>query len=144
MRYDVAWGTNQTGPVPIEQMAEGTAQVRSILGPEVSITDKDIEASLWHYYYDIEKTVTYLLSTSDLDYAENFSLHLPDQQSSSVAKKSRKATEGAVRTGKGGSAFLFPHLWDNTVVFRPDQSACINLPPLFMVCLHFLIILWQC
>ncbi|MCJ1380066.1 Hsp70 suppressor, GTPase facilitates ribosomal subunit dissociation [Xylographa soralifera] len=44
------------------QMQEGTAQVRSILGPEVAVSDKDIHDSLWHYYYDIEKTVTYLLN----------------------------------------------------------------------------------
>ena len=48
----------------VVHMQEGTAQVRSILGPEVAISDKDIQDSLWHYYYDIERTVTYLLSVS--------------------------------------------------------------------------------
>lgn len=45
-------------------MRLGTAEVREVLGPEVSITDKEIEDSLWHYYYDIDKTVNYLLSTT--------------------------------------------------------------------------------
>ena len=35
--------------------------MRAVLGPEVSITDKEIEDSLWHYYYDVDKAVNYLL-----------------------------------------------------------------------------------
>ena len=51
-----------------EQMQDGTAKVRSILGSELNVTDKDIQDSLWHYYYDVEKTVTYLLSMSQHHY----------------------------------------------------------------------------
>ena len=40
----------------------GTAKVRSVLGREVLFTDREIQESLWHYYYDVEKTVAYLLS----------------------------------------------------------------------------------
>ena len=46
-----------------EQLQEGTAKVRSILGDGVPVTDREIQDSLWHYYYDVEKTVMYLLST---------------------------------------------------------------------------------
>ena len=35
--------------------------MRDVLGLEVPITDREIEDSLWHYYYDIDKTVHYLL-----------------------------------------------------------------------------------
>jgi len=49
--------------IHLEQLREGTAKVRSVLGSEESITDKDIQDSLWHYYYDTEKTINYLLST---------------------------------------------------------------------------------
>ena len=53
--------------IKLEQMEIGTASVRSILGPEVLVSDKDIQDSLWHYYYDVDKTVDYLLSMcSDL------------------------------------------------------------------------------
>ena len=45
-----------------EQLQEGTAKVRSILGDGVPVTDREIQDSLWHYYYDVEKTVMYLLS----------------------------------------------------------------------------------
>ncbi|KAL8870354.1 MAG: hypothetical protein Q9174_003582 [Haloplaca sp. 1 TL-2023] len=43
------------------RLQEGVGQVRSILGSSVHIDDKDIEDSLWHYYYDIDKTVNYIL-----------------------------------------------------------------------------------
>jgi elongation factor 1 alpha-like protein len=43
-------------------MQEGNVKVRSILGPEVPVTDKEVDDALWHYYYDVEKAVTYLLS----------------------------------------------------------------------------------
>lgn len=48
-----------------EHLRQGTAKVRDVLGPQVSITDKEIEDSLWHYYYDVEKTVDYLISTTE-------------------------------------------------------------------------------
>ena len=44
-----------------EHLRLGTAKVRDVIGPEVSITDREIEDSLWHYYYDVDKTVNYLL-----------------------------------------------------------------------------------
>ncbi len=47
-----------------EQLREGTAKVRATLGTGVPVTDREIEESLWHYYYDVEKTVNYLLSTA--------------------------------------------------------------------------------
>ncbi|KAF2139389.1 uncharacterized protein K452DRAFT_320517 [Aplosporella prunicola CBS 121167] len=45
-----------------EQMRAGKAKVREALGADytTSVSDKAIEESLWHYYYDIAKTVTYL------------------------------------------------------------------------------------
>lgn len=47
----------------VEQMREGTMKVRDVLGPDIAVTDKEIQDALWHYYYDVAKTVTYLLST---------------------------------------------------------------------------------
>jgi hypothetical protein len=45
-------------------MAAGTLAVRDALGPDVpGITDADIREALWHYYYDIGKTVTWLLDS---------------------------------------------------------------------------------
>ena len=46
-----------------EQMQVGTAMVRSTLGPAFSnLASQDIEEALWHYYYDVDKSVEYLKS----------------------------------------------------------------------------------
>ncbi|KAH0562499.1 hypothetical protein GP486_002809 [Trichoglossum hirsutum] len=51
-------------PEDQEQMREGLYKVREIVGGDIpGLTDKAIEDALWHYYYDVEKSVAYLLST---------------------------------------------------------------------------------
>ena len=45
-------------------MVAGTVAVRDALGPDVpDITDAEIRETLWHYYYDVGKTVTWLLNS---------------------------------------------------------------------------------
>ena len=45
-------------------MSAGIVAVRAELPVDAShVTDKQIQDALWHYYYDIEKSVGYLLST---------------------------------------------------------------------------------
>ncbi len=45
-------------------MAAGTVAVREALGPDVpGVTDKEIHEALWHYYYDVGQTITYILDT---------------------------------------------------------------------------------
>ncbi|KAH7346232.1 hypothetical protein BKA65DRAFT_455628 [Rhexocercosporidium sp. MPI-PUGE-AT-0058] len=47
-----------------ENMRVGTIAVRAELPPTAThITDKQIQEALWHYYYDIEKSVGYLVNT---------------------------------------------------------------------------------
>ncbi|KAK1759528.1 Hsp70 protein-domain-containing protein [Echria macrotheca] len=44
-------------------MKQGTAEVQAALGVEVSkVTTAQIEEALWHYYYDVDKSVAYLIS----------------------------------------------------------------------------------
>ncbi|KAI0199858.1 hypothetical protein F4808DRAFT_431503 [Astrocystis sublimbata] len=53
----------ELSPEDRAQMNEGTVQVRAALGTEASkITTKQIEEALWHYYYDVDKSVAYLVS----------------------------------------------------------------------------------
>ncbi|EXJ92949.1 elongation factor 1-alpha [Capronia epimyces CBS 606.96] len=51
-------------PEDKEQLRQGTIKVREALGSAFPSTDKEIHESLWHYYYDVGKTVTYLKSTA--------------------------------------------------------------------------------
>ncbi|KAJ2990424.1 hypothetical protein NUW58_g2957 [Xylaria curta] len=47
----------------VAQMTAGTAQVRTALGSDSSkVTTQQIEEALWHYYYDVDKSVAYLAS----------------------------------------------------------------------------------
>lgn len=47
----------------LEKLRIGTVQVRSALGQGFSsATDKEIQDTLWHYYYDVSKTIAYLKS----------------------------------------------------------------------------------
>jgi HBS1-like protein len=44
-------------------MEQGTADVRAALGVEASkVTTAQIQEALWHYFYDVDKSVTYLLT----------------------------------------------------------------------------------
>ena len=44
-------------------MRLGTIAVREVLpSATTNITDKEIQESLWHYYYDVEKSIAYLVS----------------------------------------------------------------------------------
>lgn len=54
--------TDLGGFYDVEKLREGTVTVRSVLGSDVSVTDEEIQESLWYYYYDVEKTVDYILS----------------------------------------------------------------------------------
>jgi elongation factor 1 alpha-like protein len=45
-----------------EQLSAGTVAVRAELGDSFPVTDQEIQDSLWHYFYDIAKTVAYLKS----------------------------------------------------------------------------------
>lgn len=45
-------------------MATGTIAVREALGTDVpGVTDREIQEGLWHYYYDVGKTVEWILDT---------------------------------------------------------------------------------
>lgn len=43
-------------------MRQGTLRVREALGSGFPATETEIQEALWHYYYDVSKSVTYLKS----------------------------------------------------------------------------------
>src|ERR1700710_3156935 len=43
-------------------MRQGIIDVKAALGPAFEVSEKEIHDSLWHYYYDVDKTVAYLQS----------------------------------------------------------------------------------
>jgi elongation factor 1 alpha-like protein len=53
----------ELSPEDKAQMRQGTDEVRAALGIEASkVTTTQIEEALWHYYYDVDKSVAYLIS----------------------------------------------------------------------------------
>lgn len=54
---------DELSPEDRELMNKGTADVQAALGVEASrVTVAQIEEALWHYYYDVDKSVAYLIS----------------------------------------------------------------------------------
>lgn len=54
---------NELSPEDKLQMAEGTAEVRRLLATQAQqVTTQQIQEALWHYYYDVDKTVAYLIN----------------------------------------------------------------------------------
>lgn len=52
----------ELSPEDKAQMEAATIEVRSALGPQASkVTTTQIQDALWHYYYDVNKTATYLV-----------------------------------------------------------------------------------
>ena len=50
-----------TTDLPLEEMRLGTQHVKEMLGADFPVTEKEIQDSLWHYFFDVDKTVTYLM-----------------------------------------------------------------------------------
>ncbi|KIW59171.1 translation elongation factor Tu, variant 2 [Exophiala xenobiotica] len=53
-------GDSEMSPEDKEQMRLGAIKVREALGPTFQVADSEIQETLWHYYYDVEKSVVYL------------------------------------------------------------------------------------
>jgi hypothetical protein len=48
-------------------LKEGLRRAREIFGSDIpGLTDTEIEDSLWYYYFDVSKTVNYILSVPAL------------------------------------------------------------------------------
>jgi elongation factor 1 alpha-like protein len=53
-------GEDELAPEDKEQLKAGTAAVREELGADFPASEKEIQDALWHYYYDVRKSVAYL------------------------------------------------------------------------------------
>jgi elongation factor 1 alpha-like protein len=64
MRFILARAIYKRGSTDsdVEQLRIGTTKVREALNSDMDVSDAQIQESLWHYFYDVGKTVTYLKS----------------------------------------------------------------------------------
>ena len=47
----------------LERLANGLEQIRAMLGPEEAsgISDKEIKDTLYHYYFDVQQSIDWIL-----------------------------------------------------------------------------------
>ena len=99
------------------QMQESLVKARAALGE--GFADTEIQDSLWHYYYDVDKAVHYLLGASSPRFWRRLSDHAADQRSTtrpSVKKNTPKKPKGR----KLSSAILCIKHYHS----RPDGVGC--------------------
>ncbi|KAI4124684.1 MAG: hypothetical protein LQ338_004684 [Usnochroma carphineum] len=106
------------------RLREGVFEVRAVLGPSVVVSDKDIEDSLWHYYYDTDKTVNYLLRMHAEVSLDVPALMFVEQQAPSQSRKTAKKNKDFTN-GESKGPFLDLN--------RPQEQLCCG--PNFMA--HF-------
>ncbi|KAI5807426.1 P-loop containing nucleoside triphosphate hydrolase protein [Peziza echinospora] len=93
------------------QMKIALSKVRAVIGSEIpGLSDKKIEDTLWDYYYDVEKTVNYILNT---------------YRPGGAAKIKKKAQPKAQATIPAGGAFAGPSP-DDVVIAAQSQSRTIG------------------
>ncbi|MCJ1465232.1 Hsp70 suppressor, GTPase facilitates ribosomal subunit dissociation [Pseudocyphellaria aurata] len=110
--YEIVWAKKirvESSPIELsahdkQQLQDGTAEVRSILGSEAG-TDEEIQESLWHYYYDVEKTVNYILN-----------------QKTPQPKKSKKKKEVASANVPNGRHDSFSSIYFKSLRWPPTWS----------------------
>ncbi|KAG0641610.1 P-loop containing nucleoside triphosphate hydrolase protein [Tuber brumale] len=109
-------GSNDISPSDERQLQEGLTQVRGALErARISATDKEIEESLWYYYFDVSKTINYILSH-----------HAPAKKPKKKAQSqfTQKAQKGAP-TAAQAKAFSEPSP-DDIVIAAQSGSKGLN------------------
>ncbi|KAL2354836.1 elongation factor Tu GTP binding domain-containing protein [Cryomyces antarcticus] len=91
-------GEEELSPDDKRQMREGTTKVRDALGPGSSVSDKEIQDALWHYYYDVAKSVSFLKNLRAPPTAKKQKEPSKFDQASSAAQVDAKKTLGRSRS----------------------------------------------
>ncbi|KAF1349734.1 P-loop containing nucleoside triphosphate hydrolase protein [Delphinella strobiligena] len=88
-----------------EQMRVGTINVREALGAEQQgfFTDAQIQEALWHYYYDVGKSVTYLKNQAAPQQSQQTKQQKPKQVSKFDQAAASAAQAAPVQTKSGPS-----------------------------------------
>src|ERR1700744_4305809 len=121
-----------------EQMRQGTITVRAALGAASSVTDSEIQEALWHYYYDIAKSVAYLKSGQpSLVSCLEWALTSSDKQKPPPTATKKQATQNKsksavvcspveVLSGRGGHDSLRPSRFRKDADEHQDPIASVT------------------
>ncbi|KAH8601455.1 P-loop containing nucleoside triphosphate hydrolase protein [Bisporella sp. PMI_857] len=103
-----------------ESLRQGTIQVREVLGDTMNITEAQIHEALWHYYYDIDKTVGYLLNI----------LESKAKKEQKKAASKKKTTDRMAMVGVHHGSFLFANFFKDTPWLNiPLERCSVLIPP---------------
>jgi elongation factor 1 alpha-like protein len=106
-----------------EQMRIGTIGVREALGEfEAGISDAQIQEALWHYYYDIAKSVSYL--KNKLGGAQT--VKETPKKEKTVSKFDQAASAAGQNAPTTAGKFTHAH---NSNVDSPAPPVTLHLPP---------------
>ncbi|RVD89605.1 uncharacterized protein DFL_000607 [Arthrobotrys flagrans] len=88
------------------RMADGLRRVREVIGSDVpSLTDEKIEETLWYYYFDVERSITYLLNQVGAS---------EKKKQKKVAAPEPKVREHFMTLSSASSKNIPPGFWDDT------------------------------
>lgn len=107
---DYEGGGDEVSEEDKEQLRQGTIKVRAILGPSSSIAEKEIHEALWHYYYDVGKSVAYLTSRDPFLPIFEPKLTLSDKHKPQVATK-KQANENKSKFISRSLTCNLPRSW---------------------------------
>ena len=93
-----------------ELLRAGTAAVREELGADFPASEKEIQDALWHYYYDVGKSVAYLKNrkkpTRQPKQAKQKQASRFDNAANAAALKAQASNSNGTSTFSYGSTFL--------------------------------------
>ncbi|KIW93372.1 translation elongation factor Tu [Cladophialophora bantiana CBS 173.52] len=109
-------GDNELSAEDKELLRQGTIKVRAALGPAFPATENEIQEALWHYYYDIGKSVTYLknkqkpapIATKKEAHGSKSKLVLVDSSSASSSRRGGHDSSGPSRFKNGADEHQDP------------------------------------
>ncbi|KAL8683520.1 MAG: hypothetical protein Q9186_000560 [Xanthomendoza sp. 1 TL-2023] len=103
------------------RLHSGVQEVRTVLGPSINISDEVIEDSLWHYYYDVSKTVNYFLRKLCQSDRASGLIASEQQAPTQTTKPAKKHQNLTTRTLKDEDLSVWAPL-------RPHYAPWLNIP----------------
>ncbi|KAI4605802.1 hypothetical protein J4E83_010465 [Alternaria metachromatica] len=110
-----------------EQMRAGTIRVREALGDKSDFTsDEQIQEALWHYYYDVGKSVSYLKNRLGVGEVKT---EVPKQEKAKTVSRFDQAASVADQNAPATADFFWDVPWGNV---PPERLGVITVdPPLY-------------
>lgn len=114
-------------------MQQGTIKIKEALGSAISVSDAEIQESLWHYYFDVGKSVTYLKSmaspthTSQPRAHEDIDKHTP-KKSAAPSKTQKPVSRFDQAAGAASKSQTKSTTGEPTISYNPKQHKCAIFP----------------